>query len=89
MNYPLGSLLRLKTTGENVVIIGDVADNEELVSVRRPINNPAGVQHVIEEFYLNELDTVEESIRREFNEMKIRQALINSETKTPEAILIQ
>lgn len=79
MNYPQGMVLRLKTTGESVVVLGD-GDEQDTVQVRRPFNSQAnGLTHTIEEFYLFELDTVEESIRREFNEVKIRQALINGE----------
>jgi hypothetical protein len=77
--YPLGTVLRMKTTGESVCIIGDALDENKVV-VRRPTNTQAdGVRHFNEEFFLCELDTVEESIRREFNEVKIRQALIKGE----------
>ena len=90
MNYPEGMVLRLKTTGENVVVLGD-GETDELIRVRRPNNSPnTGVTHIVEEYFLFELDTVEESVRREFNEVKIRQALIAGEqAKNPVAEFVQ
>jgi hypothetical protein len=76
--YPLGTVLRMKTTGENVVIVAD-GDGDK-VEVRRPVNTTEqGVKHVIEQYELFELDTIEESIRREYNEIKIRQQLVKGE----------
>jgi hypothetical protein len=85
--FQLGTVLRLKTTGESVVVIGDVPSDPDMVVVRRPTSTQAeGLRHQVDEFALYELDTVEESIRREFNEVKIRQALIEGD-KVREAMI--
>lgn len=79
MNYPLGTVLRLRTTGESVVVIGDALGDEDQVQVRRPVNTPEGVKHLVDVFGLYELDTVEENLRREFNEIQIRQRIVKGE----------
>lgn len=74
-----GDVLRVKTTGENVVVIDEGPDKDYLV-VRRPMNNQAeGIKHVEEEFLPVELETVEQNIAREYNDIKIRQALLRQE----------
>ena len=96
--FQTGTVMRIKTTGESVTLLGDVPrsifskfcgqKNEEMVTVRRPVSTQTeGVRHLVEEFYICELDTVEENINREFQEVKIRQRLVKGEEL--QATLIQ
>lgn len=56
----------LKTTGEAVTVLAfndtspKIGDKPLLVTVRRPVAGQNGITHVVESFYLPELETLEE-----------------------------
>ena len=63
-----GEVAFLKTTGEAVFILGFYADgpgsDKDYVKVRRPIAGQDGIKHTIEQFQLNELESLEEQQAR-------------------------
>lgn len=75
-----GDVLRVKTTGENVVVISEAEGKPEMIVVARPHNcQDTGIEHEYETLYKLELETVEQNIAREYNDIKIRQALLRQE----------
>jgi|ERR1035437_1131235 hypothetical protein len=78
-----GEIMCRKTTGELVLIIeksvpelASVQDHKEAVVVRRPVmTHNLGISHSLEVVYICELETMEEHLRREANEMIFKSKL--------------
>lgn len=69
-----GEVAFLKTTGEGVFVLEikdpspKLGDKELIVEVRRPVAGQGGIQHKVETFYLNELESYDEQKRRFLSE---------------------
>lgn len=69
-----GDILCLKTTGELVFVLGEPAADSEnkSISVRRPTMTREGIIHSTDVFYQAELETPEEHLRHEAQEMVLK-----------------
>jgi hypothetical protein len=67
MEINKGDVLALKTTGEVVFVLGDPygSDTGKKVDVRRPVLSEKGISHENAIFFVDELETVEEYVKRE------------------------
>src|SRR5882757_10071743 len=73
----IGTIVALKVTGERVFVLGEnpTTVNGMFYSVRRPVVGPNGITHIIESFSGEELESVEESVRRELNDILMKRKL--------------
>jgi hypothetical protein len=65
----------VKTTGERVFVLKTEEDKNTfntIVTVRRPIVGKNGLYHSIEQFRVDELETVNESLDRDLAEMILK-----------------
>jgi hypothetical protein len=65
-----GDILCIKTTGELVIVLGKNEDGT--VNVRRPSMGKDGIYHSQNSFFEFELQTSEEHLRQEANEMILK-----------------
>jgi hypothetical protein len=63
-------IMTLKLTGERVFVLDNSLNGKILV--RRPSMGPNGITHSQETFYLVELETLEDNIHREINEVLLK-----------------
>ena len=87
-----GDILCIKTTGELVVVL-HVYPDEGKVEVRRPtMTRDNGIIHNAEVLLKTELETSEDHLRREANEMlikeKIQNEFLEAHTKAEEAKVV-
>lgn len=97
-----GDLVFVKTTGEEVAVLGldgnrAIPDEVGPVSgttviVRRALNTRDGVKHVLDYFLIEELETLEERVRRDHNNQdvvkKTIEAVHGKEEKQPPGELL-
>jgi len=82
-------IMCLKATGEIIFVLGE-GDNGG-VQVRRPVMTQAdGIRHQLDEFTTDEIETVEEHLRKELAEMKLKaklqkEAFASEEEESPVA----
>jgi hypothetical protein len=69
----LGDLLTIKTTGELVYVLSET--DRKTFKVRRPVMSRDGITHFTDEFFADELETIEEHLRRELADMKLKARL--------------
>lgn len=69
----VGELLAIKTTGELVYIISET--DRKTYKVRRPSMTRDGIVHSTDEFFADELETIEAHLRRELSDMKLKAKL--------------
>lgn len=82
-----GQVLCIKTTGEKVYLIAET--DRRTWQVRRPIiNDNGGIIHEIEEFFENEMETIEDFAKRLVGEMitkaRAQKALLKAELAVTE-----
>jgi hypothetical protein len=65
-----GEILCRRTTGELCIVLTELEAG--LYNVRRPVMQEKGIDHVIDEVYAFELETVEEHLRHEAKEMLLK-----------------
>lgn len=78
-----GDVVRVRVNGENVTVLKVEAEN---VIVRRAVSGQEGIRHEYADFEPCELETVHESIQREFNEAIYRHKLAMSQMDAVEAV---
>jgi hypothetical protein len=86
MAIKLHEVAYLKTTMEPVYVMA-FHEPSEMVSVRRPVQGRDGIQHQVEDFSLDELETEQEAFTRDAGKLalqyKLRQNLIVPEAEAP------
>jgi hypothetical protein len=67
-NVEIGKIAFVKTSDEPVFVMNIDTDknNNQIATVRRPIQTENGVVHSVDQFFLNELQTAQEKILEEF-----------------------
>lgn len=71
----MDEIMALKLTGERVTILDEYkqeTSGRETVTVRRPVMSQSGISHQIETFNIVEVETLEENLRREFEEVLLK-----------------
>jgi hypothetical protein len=63
----------LKATGEIIFVLGTY-DNGD-IKVRRPVMTRDGIEHHLDAFNAEEIETVESHLRKELDEMKLKAKL--------------
>src|SRR5208283_2670140 len=76
----IGTIVGVKTSGERVFVIRQLDENlwrgpVPLYLVRRPLVGKEGLRHENTQFYEDELETVEENLTRELDEMVLKARL--------------
>lgn len=69
-----GDILCLKTTGELCFILRvyEAEGQRTTVDVRRPVMGREGITHMTDSFFAEELETAEQHLRHEANEMVLK-----------------
>jgi hypothetical protein len=71
-----GEVAFVKTTGEAVYVLGfrdpslKIGDKDMIVEVRRPLASQEGIKHIVDEFCLGELESLDEQRSRFMEEQK-------------------
>lgn len=71
----IGDLAIIRTTGEQVLIIGHDKDNVNEFTIRRPVMTGEGITHYIDHFFEVELTTLENHLQSELTNHKLKQKL--------------
>lgn len=72
MDVKAGDILVIKTTGELVYIL-DVTENQSIVNVRRAVmSENKSINHVIDSFFIEELETGEQHLEREAGKARLQ-----------------
>lgn len=74
MEFEQGKIVCLRTTGELVMLLKDIKEGtfSGTFLVRRPLMTRNGIVHVEDNFRPFELETVEQHLRHEANEMFLK-----------------
>ena len=72
-----GQIVGVKTSGERVYVIKEALGRDVMKAylVRRPTMGRDGMAHVTETFYEDELESVEQNLTRELDEMVLKARL--------------
>lgn len=75
----IGTIMSLKVTGERVFVLEENLNGGGIYQgsyrVRRPVVGPNGITHSEEYFTADELESVEDSIRRELSDILLKRKL--------------
>lgn len=76
MEVAIGTVLCRKTTGELCIVLNITDAVQGLLHVRRPVMTAEnGINHVVDDVYTYELETVEDHLRHEAKEMVLKQTI--------------
>lgn len=87
MGFKRGDLAFIRTTGEQVTVLTPAESLSEsaVVQVRRPVAGQNGIDHIVNEFFLFELESLDEQRKRFLAERQDIYEKFAPKGPTPEA----
>lgn len=87
-----GAVLYVKSSGEPVTTLGTIKSDipqgpsEIVIQVRRPVSTTDGIEHVVCEFFPEELETYDEKIARRIHEIQTERQAAKLAAEEPKPV---